>query len=83
MKHPSPLSDISRLSRWMAGQERIFCFDGPDEHIRRALLAQEPPWVETLDIDVMAVLFRGSSHGNLWEPKSHGNFPGKRWQVLR
>jgi hypothetical protein len=32
-------------------QERIFCFDGPDEHIRRALLAQEPPWVETLDID--------------------------------
>lgn len=29
-----------------AGKERIFCFDGPDEHIRRALLAQEPPWVE-------------------------------------
>lgn len=29
-----------------AGQERIFCFDGPDEHIRKALLAMEPPWVE-------------------------------------
>ncbi|CAK9004906.1 Isocitrate lyase (ICL) (Isocitrase) (Isocitratsysase) [Durusdinium trenchii] len=28
------------------GQERIFCFEGPDEHIRRALLLQEPPWVE-------------------------------------
>lgn len=27
-------------------KERLFCFDGPDEHIRRVLLALDPPWVE-------------------------------------
>ncbi|CAE7025796.1 TTLL3E [Symbiodinium natans] len=27
-------------------KERLFCFDGPDEHIRRALLSLDPPWVE-------------------------------------